>query len=107
MALVEHMVIKTILGGAHPYIEPKWPIMALYHPKHITVQREITQPFENISYGRLWLFGVTWSSRPFERSPPIYRAEYGRIWHPKHITVRGNISQQNEKLFYLDHCDPY
>ena len=41
MALWEHMVIKTILGGAHTYIKPIWPIMALYHPDHITVRGEI------------------------------------------------------------------
>ena len=32
------MVVKTILGGAHPEIEPKWPIMALLIPEHMTVQ---------------------------------------------------------------------
>ena len=26
------------LGGAHPYIELKWPIMALLNPEHMTVQ---------------------------------------------------------------------
>ena len=26
------------IGGAHPYIEPKWPIMALHNPEHMNVQ---------------------------------------------------------------------
>ena len=32
------MVVKTISGGSHPEIEPKWLIMALLNPEHMTVQ---------------------------------------------------------------------
>ena len=31
---------KDHLGGSHPEIEPKWPIMALLIPEHMTVQEK-------------------------------------------------------------------
>ena len=40
VSLWVHMVVKTILGGAHPYIEPKWPIMALQNHEHMTVREK-------------------------------------------------------------------
>ena len=33
-----HMVGETILGGAHPEIEPKWLIMALQNHEHMTLR---------------------------------------------------------------------
>ena len=44
--IIRHMVVMTISGGSHPYIDPTVPIMALLTPEHMTVQGKT--PTQNI-----------------------------------------------------------
>ena len=86
VALSGHMVVKTILGGAYPEIEPERPIMALLIPEHMTVQEKTpTQRiFLILTNVTLWGHMVvkTILGEHIQKS-----SRNGRLWHSSSLNT--------------------